>query len=111
MARVPTKKPKAKPAEEISPAIAAPEPSANATAVEEIAAAPEQSGSAGLRPPSTPVEPTNDDTKFEERRGYQRDKIAASINIAKLQAMSMGDLNKMAREYGVENFGTMRKHE
>jgi transcription termination factor Rho len=114
MARVPTKKPKAKPAEEISSAVEspAPETSANATAVEENAVAPENSGSAGLRPPSTPVEPTNDgDTKFEERRGYQRDKIAASINIAKLQAMSMGDLNKMAREYGVENFGTMRKHE
>ena len=74
-------------------------------------AAPESSGSDDLRPPSTPVEPTNDETKVDERRGYQRDKIATSINIAKLQAMSMNDLNKMAREYGVENFGTMRKHE
>jgi transcription termination factor Rho len=120
MARVPTtKKPKAKPAEEISQTVESPESSAPAvptqTAMTETTAEPrasEQSGSAGLRPPSTPVEPTNDgDTKFEDRRGYQRDKIAASINIAKLQAMSMGDLNKMAREYGVENFGTMRKHE
>ena len=51
------------------------------------------------------------DTKTEERRGYQRDKIAASLNIAKLQAMSMTELNGMARELGVENFGTMRKHE
>ena len=34
-----------------------------------------------------------------------------SINIAKLQAMSMPDLNQMARELAVENFGTMRKHE
>ena len=49
--------------------------------------------------------------RFEERRGHQRDKIAASINIAKLQAMSMTDLNKMAKDLGVENFGTMRKHE
>src|ERR1044071_2337186 len=41
-----------------------------------------------------------------------KDRVAAnSINIAKLQAMSMGDLNSMARELGVENFGTMRKHE
>ena len=46
-----------------------------------------------------------------ERRGYQRDKIAASLNIAKLQAMSMTELNSMAKELGVENFGTMRKHE
>ena len=33
------------------------------------------------------------------------------VNIAKLQAMSMGDLNQMAKELGIENFGTMRKHE
>ena len=67
-----------------------------------------------LQPPSTPVEPVMDDAKdikTEERRGYQRDKIAASLNIAKLQAMSMTELNGMARELGVENFGTMRKHE
>jgi transcription termination factor Rho len=43
--------------------------------------------------------------------GHERDRIAASLNIAKLQAMSMGELNQMARELGVENFGTMRKHE
>ena len=41
-----------------------------------------------------------------------KDRVAAtSINIAKLQAMSMTELNQMARELGVENFGTMRKHE
>ncbi|MDW8380713.1 MAG: transcription termination factor Rho [Verrucomicrobiota bacterium] len=40
-----------------------------------------------------------------------RDRIAESINIAKLQAMSMNELNQMARELGVENYGTMRKHE
>ncbi len=43
--------------------------------------------------------------------GPDKDHIAASLNIAKLQAMSMTDLNQMAREFGVENFGTMRKHE
>ena len=64
-----------------------------------------------LRPPSAPVEPTEEDTRFAERRGYQRDKIATSLNIAKLQAMSMTELNAMAKEYSVENFGTMRKHE
>ena len=64
-----------------------------------------------LRPPSAPVEPTEEDSRFAERRGYQRDKIASSLNIAKLQAMSMTDLNAMAQEYNVENFGTMRKHE
>jgi transcription termination factor Rho len=34
-----------------------------------------------------------------------------SINIAQLQAMAMNDLNQMAREMSIENFGTMRKHE
>ncbi len=43
--------------------------------------------------------------------GSEKDHIAASLNIAKLQAMSMPELNHMARDLGVENFGTMRKHE
>jgi transcription termination factor Rho len=68
--------------------------------------------SADLRPPSAPVEPSHDDPRAAaDRRGYQRDKIATSLNIAKLQAMNMTELNGMARELGVENFGTMRKHE
>jgi len=75
-------------------------------------------GSSGqLRPPSAPVEPTNEEpreeVRYPDRRvgGFQRDKIATSLNIAKLQAMQMSELNAMAKEYGVENFGTMRKHE
>jgi transcription termination factor Rho len=35
----------------------------------------------------------------------------ATINIAELQAMSIVELNLMAREMGVENVGTMKKHE
>src|SRR4051794_34159383 len=35
----------------------------------------------------------------------------SAMNIAKLQAMAMPDLNQMARTMGIENFGTMRKHE
>jgi transcription termination factor Rho len=34
-----------------------------------------------------------------------------TINIAQLQAMSMGDLTQMARDVHVENVGTMKKHE
>jgi transcription termination factor Rho len=40
-----------------------------------------------------------------------KEAAANAINIAKLQAMSMADLNQMAREMGIENFGTMKKHE
>jgi len=49
----------------------------------------------------------------EEAEPPPLDKEAAAnaINIAKLQAMSMADLNQMAREMGIENFGTMKKHE
>ncbi len=133
MPRVATKKPKTKPAAgaaavvesapvaetpaPVAPPAPAPEPErvpvpvAPPEPVVEPRASEQQTGSASLRPPSTPVEPNNDDIRYEDRRGYQRDKIAASINIAKLQAMSMTDLNKMAKELGVENFGTMRKHE
>jgi transcription termination factor Rho len=34
-----------------------------------------------------------------------------TVNIAKLQAMEMASLNEMAKELGIENYGTMRKHE
>ena len=85
--------------------------SAQAVAQQESAAFSAVSTPEELRPPSAPVEPSEEDARFAERRGYQRDKIASSLNIAKLQAMSMNELNAMAKEYSVENFGTMRKHE
>jgi len=34
-----------------------------------------------------------------------------TINIAKLQAMSIGELTQMSKDWGIENFGTMKKHE
>src|SRR5580765_5271846 len=77
-----------------------------------------------LQPPTTPIETHDGEKPAEkpaerqaERRqdkptGEDKDRVAVtSLNIAKLQAMSMGDLNQMARDLGVENFGTMRKHE
>src|SRR5437762_6342450 len=67
-----------------------------------------------LQPPTTPVESVEPE-KPEQKPATpptDKDKIAAtSLNIAKLQSMSMGELNQMARDLGVENFGTMRKHE
>ena len=74
-------------------------------------AANEAKAANGLQSPAAPAEMSEDDARNGERRGYQRDKIAASLNIAKLQAMTMTELNNMAKELGVENFGTMRKHE
>ncbi len=67
-----------------------------------------------LRPPTAPVETTETDTEHErrERRPTGADAAPAlKINIAALQAMAMSDLNAMARDLGIENYGTMRKHE
>ena len=47
----------------------------------------------------------------DSRKPGSQDAVAMTVNIAKLQAMSMPDLNKMARDLGIENYGTMRKHE
>src|ERR1700740_1186410 len=71
-----------------------------------------------LRPPTSPVEtselPQPEYRSAQHHAGGQnkaaddKDHIAAtSLNIAKLQAMSMMELNQMARELAVENFGTM----
>jgi transcription termination factor Rho len=40
-----------------------------------------------------------------------RDAVAPLVKISKLQAMSMPDLTRMAKEMGIENFGTMKKQE
>ncbi len=125
---------KTAPAPAMAPVAAAPAPSAASAPPQAPAPAarPMPESSEDLRPPTTPVETrfeekpeprnidksrdrekTRDDEKNRPQRGggTDKDRIAASLNIAKLQAMSMGDLNQMARELGVENFGTMRKHE
>ncbi|HLP76931.1 MAG TPA: transcription termination factor Rho [Candidatus Paceibacterota bacterium] len=73
-----------------------------------------------LQPPTRPIETSEAQAaekaqekapKTDGKTPTGKDHIAASLNIAKLQAMSMTDLNNMARELNVENFGTMRKHE
>jgi transcription termination factor Rho len=61
-----------------------------------------------LQPPKHAIETKED---MEEPPPISKDVIASSLNIAKLQAMSMAELNQMAKDMGIENFGTMRKHE
>jgi len=99
-----TKTAKLKAEEQVN--VAAAEAAPVATAVAE--APPEE-----LQPPTTPVGPPEAE-KAPRKAAAEEDKdrvAATAINIAKLQAMSMPELNQMARELGVENFGTMRKHE
>jgi transcription termination factor Rho len=95
------------------PAPATPPPAPAPAQVKSPTRPVEPAGSDTLRPPSTPVEVSEDDATDDRKTGplNQRDRIVTSINIAKLQAMSMTDLNNMAKELNVENFGTMRKHE
>lgn len=52
-----------------------------------------------------------DDRRHEEDRPVENQPPGPTINIAKLQEMAMPELNQIAREMGIENFGTLRKHE
>ena len=67
-----------------------------------------------LQLPTQPVEVAAE-TKEEEEAAAAAvaatGKPAFTVNIAKLQAMSMTELNQMAKDMAIENFGTMRKHE
>src|SRR5438093_49046 len=76
-----------------------------ANAVEETAV---PKSSEDLQPPTGPTEPgeiAGDALPGAELKGTK------TINISQLQAMSMAELNQMAKEMGIENFGTMKKHE
>jgi transcription termination factor Rho len=65
-----------------------------------------------LEPPTHPVESRDEEeTPVESRKPASPAEPGTTINIAKLQAMAMNDLNAMAKDMGIENFGTMRKHE
>lgn len=65
----------------------------------------------GVAPAEAMPEERTERRREPRERGNNRGAQSNSMNIAKLQAMPMAELNQMAREMGVENFGTMRKHE
>ena len=56
-----------------------------------------------------PVKAPDDDEPAPTLRAEAKN--GKTINISQLQAMSMAELNSMAKEMGIENFGTMKKHE
>jgi transcription termination factor Rho len=62
-------------------------------------------------PPELLKEITKEEVKVEEKPIIPEQLPSDLINITKLQSMSMPELNAMARDLGIENFGTMRKHE
>lgn len=73
----------------------------------ESVAAPEPEA----RPERKPQPPPMPDVDEESVPVATPEARANAVNISKLQAMSMPDLNRMAKEYGIENFGTLKKHE
>ncbi len=73
----------------------------------ESVAAPEPEA----RPERKPQPPPMPDVDEEPVPVATPEARANAVNISKLQAMSMPDLNRMAKEFGIENFGTLKKHE
>src|SRR5436190_19707608 len=61
-----------------------------------------------LRPPAKAPEAEEVEPAATPRAEVKDGK---TINISQLQAMSMAELNTRAKEMGIENFGTMKKHE
>src|SRR5882672_515928 len=107
MPRASTKKPKAKAPK--LPEVEQANGNHDGTAATGVAVAEPPPQSAKQEPVEPAQQPQN---KGDGKATEDKDKIAAtSLNIAKLQAMSMTELNQMARELNVENFDTMRKHE
>jgi transcription termination factor Rho len=70
-------------------------------------AAPSTPADLKLEPPTHAVEAREP----AETRPATGGPAPVSMNIAELQALPMPELNHKAREMGIENFGTMRKHE
>jgi len=69
----------------------------------------EPRSSEDLHPPGQAPEASDEEEPAAPLRAEGKD--GQTINISQLQAMSMAELNSMAKEMGIENFGTMRKHE
>jgi len=58
--------------------------------------------------PSQELAQNDEEGNSVSRKGRGKDKTARTIHISQLQAMSMVELNGMAKELEIENFGTIR---
>ena len=83
-----------------------PEEAALSAPAEETAA---PQSSEDRHPPAKAPEASDEAEPAATLRAEVKD--GQTINISQLQAMSMAELNSMAKEMGIENFGTMKKHE
>jgi transcription termination factor Rho len=64
-----------------------------------------------LRPGASSREPRPKRPSVPSGDSKVADSKTEPMHIGKLQAMSMPDLNELAKEFGVENFGTLSKHD
>jgi transcription termination factor Rho len=68
-------------------------------------------------PTKTPVIEPPEKTSTDIQEANERPVVTPdnlqtpTINISRLQAMGMNELNNIARSLGIENFGTLKKHE
>jgi transcription termination factor Rho len=63
------------------------------------------------RKPQPPPQPEPEDEDEPLPPPPTPEARAKALNISQLQAMSMPDLNTIAKDFGIENFGTLKKHE
>src|SRR5437867_3902456 len=94
-----TKKPRTKPAKKVAADQSNGAPPESETVATAVAEPPAED----LSPPTTPVEMPEVEKAEEkpaapEDKDKDKDRIASSLNIAKLQSMSMSELNQMARD-------------
>ena len=68
-------------------------------------------GAAEMKDAPYPTPPADGDEPPPAPDAPPRKSDGPTINITRLQAMAMTELNKIARDMGIENFGTMKKHE
>jgi len=107
------------PAEEVAPEatvtpVAKKEPAPTHAKTAPPKEAPSAQREMTLEPPTKPIEAHDGEEEIKAppaKLAPRKDAVVASLNIAKLQAMTMAELNQMAKDLNVENYGTMRKHE
>jgi len=76
-------------------------------AEEAVIASPAPPPAPAIRPEELPPDQVEDETMPVSTPEAE----AHALNISQLQAMAMIELNQMAKELGIENFGTLKKHE
>jgi transcription termination factor Rho len=65
----------------------------------------------GETPPTDDTITPDDEVDIEEQPTATGQPTGESVNMSQLQALEMPELNKMAKEQGIPNYGSLQKHE